>query len=84
LLLEKKIMASMVMLGGWLTLSVYFMIMALSLLIYLSEFQLKEVQFDSHLLPFMIYSPELTFNQTAWINLTTYTGTAISCGFYCR
>lgn len=74
----------MIVLVLWLLITIYCMIMGLSELIYLSSYQQDVVNFNSHLLPFMIYTRELDFNQVAWINLVFYFGCSLSSGFYAR
>ena len=74
----------MIILATYLVLSVYCMILFLSLLIYFSEYQLNQISFNSNLVPFMIYTPIMSFNAVTWINLVFYCGNAILVGFYTR
>lgn len=74
----------MIVLALWLLFAVYDMVMGLSLLIYLSEYQQGHVGFNSGLLPFMIDVGQLDFTGVAWINLVFYFGNAFATGFHAR
>ena len=77
----------MVYLAFWVLISVYNVILALAILIYLEQYQNNAVSRSQHLAPLMIFpvdNNELTFTEISSINLTYYFGLAFSTGFYAR
>lgn len=76
----------MIFLALWVLFSVYDVVISLSVLIYLSEYQLHEVQRSAKFETLMVFPADssLSFQQISWINMTYYFGISLSIGFYAR
>ena len=84
MLIEKMEIKAMVYLALFIFETLYFLILALSVLIYLSLVQKGEYKLNSKLKSFIIEGDSLTLNDISWINLLFYFGNTFIFGFYAR
>lgn len=69
---------------AWITITVYYLIIALTVLIYLSELKSNNLVLPDRFMPLIIFPAGMTLEQANWINLTYYFGITLCMGLYLR
>lgn len=84
ILIEKMEKRAMLILILFICESLFFLILALSVLIFLSQVQEGQFSLNAKLSSFILQGNPLNFGEISWINLLFYFGNTITIGFYAR